>query len=335
MGSSLKDNLANRYYQRRNLLNSRPNLIKALVENSSDIAIWKHILEKACPSKDFDVVPYQMGDNRAESKQLVIKTIKEKGGPLYIGCVDADQDKALEQVKYPNEGLFYPANYLFHTYVYSVEDLLCMPETLSDVYVSATSFLGRFDYVKFFKLLSNTIYPLVITDLYIRFKKKKGLKVDDWSHVFPGDDLIKKNILETSKIDLIEATERNVSKYLKSLQQCDSYNSTEFTEYQTNLEKSLPEMNADNCVLFVYGHELFRFVESLMDIQRNVEIDDKKYIIYQDKAMDQNVKAQKIAELKNLQFDIRTVLRTNFKFIYNENPIYQKIKTDIKMALGC
>lgn len=107
MGSKLRDNLSNRYYQRRNLLNARPNLVKALVEDGSDISIWERMLKKACPWKFFDVKPYQGGSNRTKSKQLVIRTIMEKGGPLYIGCVDADLDKFLEIEKFQQVGGFF------------------------------------------------------------------------------------------------------------------------------------------------------------------------------------------------------------------------------------
>ena len=333
MSSTLKGNLSNRYYERRNLLNARPGLIKALVEDNTDIAIWKQLLETACPDKQFDVKPYQVGDNMTKSKQCIIEAIVKNGGPLYIGCVDSDQDYFLESINYP-AGLFYPAHYLFHTYAYSVENLYCLPETLENVYVTATCFTGGFHFEEFFEILSQTVYPLVMTDLYLRTKMSKYVhKVGDWKFVFPGGDTIKKTLRGTGKKDIIEATTNNVTKYLTSLKKSEDYDETEYIGFEEQFRSRFPFITPNNCVQFVYGHEVFNFVVSIINAQRDVDVEEAKREIYNDKNMPQTVKQQKASEISNWQIDAAHSLRSNYRFMQDHCQIYQMIESDLKTAL--
>ena len=334
MGSKLKDNLSNKYYKRRNLLNARPDLVKALVEDSSDISIWERMLKAACPNKQFDVKPYQEGTNRAQSKQLVIQTIKEKGGSLYIGCVDSDQDKFLESVRYPNAGLFYPSHYLFHTYVYSVENLFCEPSTLDDAYTTATSFKSEIDFVELFTMVSQRIYPLVVTDLYLRsVDSKQVFNVDNWAYIFPGERVIKQTLSGKAKSDIVQSVENNVKKYLKSLQQVSAFNEVACRDYSQKLMAEYPYMTADNCILFVYGHEVFNFVKALFEEQRKADVDRERQAIFVAQGVSQQEKTEKVAAMNNRQYDIMTVLRANFSFMANVFFAYTKIAHDLQHAL--
>lgn len=334
MGSKLRDNLSNRYYQRRNLLNARPNLVKALVEDGSDISIWERMLKKACPWKIFDVKPYQGGSNRTKSKQLVIGTIMEKGGPLYIGCVDADLDKFLEIEKFQQVGgFFYPSHYLFHTYVYSVENLFCLPSTLGDAYTTATSFKGGLDFEELFKLISQTIYPLVITDLYLRHVGSPDVfNVDNWTYIFPGEKIVKQTFSGKAKNDIVESIAKNVNKYLKGLMQLPAYDEGKCKAYEEELLEKYPYMTQDNSVLFVYGHGVFEFVKTLMEEQKQYDFNNEKQEIFTAKDMEQPVKNQRIEELTNRQNEIKTVLRSNFGFMTNGCQAYHLISSDIQQA---
>lgn len=336
MGSKLRENLSNRYYQRRNLLNARPNLVKALVEDGSDISIWERMLKKACPQKQFDIKPYQGGENRTKSKQLVIRTILENGGPLYVGCVDSDLDKFLEIEKYQLQGgLFYPSHYLFHTYVYSVENLFCMPSTLGDAYTTATSFKGGLDFEELFRLVSQKIYPLVITDLYLRHVgSSEVFNVDKWGQIFPGEKNVKQTFSGKAKNDIVESVSNNVNKYLKGLRQLPAFDEGKCQAYEKELLAMYPYMRQDNCVLFVYGHGVFDFVMSLMEEQKQYDFNTEKQEIFEAKGMEQPIKNQRIEELTNCQYDIKTVLRSNFSFMSNGCQAYQLIDSDIKQAFS-
>ena len=334
MGSKLRDNLSNRYYQRRNLLNARPNLVKALVEDGSDISIWERMLKKACPQKQFDVKPYQAGENRTKSKQLVIKTIIENGGPLYVGCVDSDLDKLLETERYGQQGgLFYPSHYLFHTYVYSVENLFCLPSTLGDAYTTATSFKGGLDFEELFKLISQTVYPLMITDLYLRHAGSPDVfNVENWGHIFPGEKNVKQTLSGKAKNDIVESIANNVNKYLRGLRQLPAFDEGMCRAYEKELLDKYPFMSQDNCMLFVYGHGVFDFVMTLMEEQKQYDFNTEKQEIFTAKDMEQPVKNQRIEELTNRQNDIKTVLRSNFDFMTNGCQAYYFIKLDIQQA---
>lgn len=333
MGSKLKENLSNKYYQRRNLLSARPNLVKVLVEDSTDISLWGRVLKYACPNKQFDVKPYQEGMNRAQSKQVIKNTIIEKGGSSYIGCVDSDQDRFLEAVRYPQTGLFYPAHYLFQTYAYSVENLFCLPSTLGDAYTTATSFKSGFDFVEFFKMVSQQIYPLIIVDLFLRSVGSRDVfNVDDWGHVFPGEKVVKQTMSGKTKVDIVQSIERNVSKYIKSLIVVKSYDETACRDFERHLLVDFPYFTKENCILFVYGHEVFNFVMTIFEEQRKNDIDIERQAIYADAGMKQHVKDERVGAMVNRQLDIKTVLRSNFDFMNNGCQMYQFIESDLKKA---
>lgn len=334
MGSKLKENLSNKYYQRRNLLTARPNLMKVLVEDGMDISIWERILKSACPDKQFDVMPYQEGMNKAQSKHLVIKAIAEKGGSSYIGCVDSDLDKFLERVNYPQGGLFYPAHYLFHTYVYSVENLFCLPSTLGDVYTTATSFKSGLDFVEFFKMVSQRIYPLVVMDLYLRSVGSKDVfNVNDWSHIFPGEKVVKQTMSGNAKSDIVTAIESNVSKYIKALGQADAFNVEGCKAFERQLSADFPYMNAENCILFVYGHAVFEFVKTIFEEQRKIDKAAEQQEIYGNRNMEQRVKDERVRAMENRQLDVNTALRSNFAFMQRGFSMYNSIVADLQQAL--
>lgn len=333
MSSKLKENLSNKYYQRRNVLNARPNLVKVLVEDSTDISFWERILKSACPNKQFSVRPYQEGANRSQSKQLVIKAIIEKGGSVYIGCVDSDQDKFLEEVNYPHEGLFYPSHFLFHTYAYSVENLFCLPSILGDAYTTATTFKSGFDFVEMFKMISQRIYPLVLTDLFLRSVRSKDvLNVQDWRHIFPGKKIVKQTINGTAQKDIVQMIESNVSKYLKLLRKVVAYNGVTCEAYERHLSEKFPYMTEENCILFVYGHEVFNFVKTIFEEQREIDLETERQSIYANKGMEQHIKEERVKALENSQLVINTILRSNFVFMQSGIQIYNNLVADLQKA---
>ena len=330
MGSKLKQNLSNLYYQRRNTLTATPNRVTVLVENGADVAVWERMLEASCLQKQFDVHPYQHGMNKTESKPLIISTITEKGGSRYIGCVDSDYDKFLEGKKYP-KGLFYPAHYLFQTHGYSIESLFCFPATLRHVYTTATSFQSTFDFEKFFTLLSQTVYPLFMADLYLRsVDSKTVLNVDSWKYVFPGRKAIRQALEGKQGVDIIVATKSGVNKYLTKLRSASSYQTNDYDEFVNRFKRSFPYVDADNCTSFIYGHALFDFIVALLEELKSIDLADEKQMINGDMHMLPQVKNQKIKELENLQYDIPTLLKSNFGFMTLDCLIFQMIRADLQ-----
>lgn len=329
MGSKLKQNLSNLYYQRRNVLSKTPGRITALVENGADVPIWERMLMGACPQRRFDVRPYQHGMNKTESKPLIIQAIMEKGGDEYIGCVDSDQDRFLESKKYP-DGLFYPKHKLFQTYGYSIESLLCLPTTLEQVYTTATSFQCGFKFDVFFKQVSEAIYPLAMTDLYLRQEgSREVFNVDDWEHVFPGTKVIRQALAGEPKQDIIASLAANANKYLHRLERLPLYDNAKYNSFLQQFHRSFPYVTNDNCVLFIYGHALFAFVAELIEELRNLELNAEIQSVYRNTQMEQHVKDRRVEELKNLQLDIPTVLKTNYEFIHNGCLLYQMIRQDL------
>lgn len=331
MSSTLKQNLSNTFYQRRNALTSNLGRITALVEDEQDVPFWSRMLHHVCPQKDFNVMPYQQGKNKTSGKNKVVETILSNGGPLYIGCVDSDLDLLLNKKRYPQGSIFFPTNMLFQTYCYSIENLYCLPESLNDIYTTLSSFQCRFNFVEFLKNISLVIYPLFMTDLYLRsMSDSLGFKVDDWSHVFPGDSKIKKALSAEKSEEIITLTEHGVNKYLNVLKGKSAYVDADYLVFKQDFENTHPFVQQDNCILFIYGHGLFDFIKSIVGSLQHIELQDAINTLHQDKSMDSQVKVHQESKLRKLQRDVETVLYGNYEFIHIPNWAYSQMEADLK-----
>ena len=257
-------------------------------------------------------------------------TILSTGGSLYIGCVDSDLDLLLESFRYPAGSPFYPAHNLFQTYFYSIENLYCLPESLNDAYTSLTSFQCHFDFVEFLKCVSNVIFPLFMTDLYLRSKNEHlGFRVDDWGNVFPGESKIKKALAAEKAEEIVNLTEKGVNKYLKVLKSKTLYIQADYLAFKQDFIQKHPYVHSDNCIHFIYGHGLFGFVKSVLEALQNIELQDNIDVLRQNKTMDNQVKLDQENKLRKLQRDVETVLYGNYDFMHVPNWAYDKMKADL------
>ena len=334
MKTTLKQNLSNAFYLNRNVLTAKPNRVSVIVEDYEDVAFWAHVLQSIRPDKQFDIRPYQEGGNHSQSKQLIVKTIRDKGGSVYIGCVDSDQDKILEGNRYPGTGLFFPANYLFHTYSYSIESLYCMPSTLNLAYTTISSFQCDFDFDGFFRALSQTVFELFVTDLYLRSKGSRTVfNVDDWKNVFPGGGKIKKALKNGEVSSILEDLKKGINKYLKKLTKSSDYSSKECSVFEERMIADNSYITKENCCLFIYGHGFLDFVVNLIGELQQKDLNDAVNSIRSDSSMQPKVRVEKENHLKNLQKDISTILHANYEFMHSGIGLYERIVADLQKIL--
>lgn len=330
--TTLTENINNNFYLQRNALTGRMGEITALVEDYADTYLWLVILQTACPNRQFRLMPYQEGENLSQSKNLIAREIMARGGNLYIGCIDSDQSYLLRRYGNQLGKAIEQTKFLFHTYAYSMENLICMPSTLSQIVTASTSLQSSFSFDEFFKAFSNTIYNLFLLDLFLRSKQSKTvLSVDKWKNIYPGEKVIKKSIKDNRPVDLINDVAKKVKTFEKKLYGAPEFSGTELKAFEQSLLASNDFLNKDNCCLFVYGHELLEFVSMLLVSVADVVVSSEKARINGQTKMNQDVKKEKLSHLDNQQKDITSDLRSNMGFVVQNSLIFNKIKTDLSV----
>lgn len=334
MNSGLIDNVNNTFYTQRNVLTGRKGEVTALVEDYADTGLWLSVLRAARPDKSFRMSVYQEGSNRTQSKPLIVDEILSKGGDSYIGCIDSDQSYLLRQ--YGNSlGLaLEQSNYLFHTYAYSRENLQCMPSTLSQVVVDATSLQTTFDFQSFFVGLSNAVYPVFVLDFFLRSRQSKTvLNVGKWKNILPGEKAIKASLRNGTPHALIADVEKKAKTFEKQLQRAPEYDVANLSAFEQQMLTANGYVNKDNCCLFIYGHELFDFVSALVSLICESEVDAECNRIKASQSMAPDVKAEKLSHISNIQRDPKMVLCMNNGFIIHGSQLFQIIKADLSVLV--
>ena len=93
--------------------------------------------------------------------------LNEGGGRDMIACVDADYDYLLQGIT-ENSRSVIECPYVFHTYVYAIENFHCYAPSLHNVCVMATlNDHDIFDFVWFLTRYSEIIYPLFVWNILL------------------------------------------------------------------------------------------------------------------------------------------------------------------------
>ena len=124
--------------------------------------------------------------NLTRGKKSVLMNLLNNMGPDMIACVDADYDYLLQGCTATSRQIN-ESPYVFHTYVYAIENFQCYAPSLHDVCVAVTLNDHRiFDFETFFRQFSEICFPLFVwsvwayrTGNYMRFTLTDFNRVTD------------------------------------------------------------------------------------------------------------------------------------------------------------
>ena len=161
----LKDNISSDYVNAANRLNGRNarKRIVAYVEAYDDIFFWRTVLSEFENDRIYFEVMLPSRQNLTKGKKSALMSLlNSKVGDSMIACVDADYDYLLQGTtavsKQINEN-----PYIFHTYVYAIENYQCYAPSLHDVSVAvALNDHIIFDFQDYLRQYSETISLLFL-----------------------------------------------------------------------------------------------------------------------------------------------------------------------------
>lgn len=291
--ATLIEALTPQYSQQASVLTGNPNRVTVEVEDSIDAEFWGDILREQCPEKEFHFNSYQTilkdkGYVEAKGKSRIMK-MADSLNSYHIGCIDSDYDWLLSDTsEYGKTICSIP--YLLQTYAYSIENLMCCPETLSALVQNSCQEDTEYDFVSYFETLSAIIYPLLVWSLYQTEQGGQDFTSGDWSEVLLHDS----NDLEMASL--------RVSWKIKEI---EGNHADEIDKVKAFEEKLRGGMNVNeaNAYLYVQGHALFNHIHRAV-LKPIVEALSKKHIdnlqeIGDKASYSRNIKQNRIDQLLN------------------------------------
>jgi len=170
MSRRLNDNISSKYLEAANKLNSKKSRrrIVAFVESYDDVFFWRTALAPFENDKFyFEIMLPTKGEALGRGKKTVIMSLLAgRVGRDMIACVDADYDYLLAG-KTESSRQIVDNPYVFHTYVYSIENYQCYAQSLHTVCVMVTLNDRKvFDFVEFLTRFSEIIFPLFVWSIW-------------------------------------------------------------------------------------------------------------------------------------------------------------------------
>ena len=140
MPKRLKDNLTSDYFSAANQMRSKSarRRIAAYVESYDDVFFWRMVLSGFENDRRYFEVMLPSKINLSKGKkQVLMNLVGDNLGEDMIACVDADYDFLIQGATKTSEKII-SSPYVFHTYVYAIENFQCYAPSLHNVCVMAT-----------------------------------------------------------------------------------------------------------------------------------------------------------------------------------------------------
>jgi hypothetical protein len=248
-----------------------------------------------------------------------------KVGPDMIACVDADYDYLMQGVTEQSRKVL-QSPYVFHTYVYAIENYQCYAPSLHDVCVAVSLNDHRiFDFTEYFRQYSEACFPLFVWSVWAyRTGHHNRFSLSDFNRVTdPGGFSVQAP--EAS----IAHLRRKVATKVRELQR----------QYPDNKESYL-KVKADilalgvtpqTSYLYMQGHHLFdTVVAPILSKVCNILRQERQNEIYHASAH----KTQKRNEMscyENSLQDVKVMLKKNTG--YQQCPRFLQLQGDIEKYL--
>ena len=328
MANRLKDNIDSRYFEAANALRGKQarRRIVAYVESYDDVYFWRTVLNRFENARRYFEVMLPSKQQLVRGKKSVLMNfVGEHVGPDMIACVDADYDYLLQGVTDQSRRVL-QSPYVFHTYVYAIENFQCYVPSLHDVCVAVTLNDHRiFDFRDYFQQYSEACFPLFVWSVWAyRTGNHSRFSVSDFNRVTdPGGFTVQNP--EASLINI----RRKVQTKVRELQRHFPDNKEAYLKVKDDIRAL--GVTPQTTYLYMQGHHLFdTVVAPILTKVCNVLRQERQNEIYQATAH----KTQKRNEMscyENSIQDIKAMLKKNTG--YQQSDRFFQLQNDIRRYL--
>ena len=329
MAKRLKDNINSSYFEAANALTSKKarHRIVAYVESYDDIYFWRTVLSEFENDKRYFEVMLPSKGKLSRGKKSVLMTLlkAEPLGKDMIACVDADYDYLMAGAT-PSSKSILENPYVFHTYVYAIENFQCYAPSLHNVCVSVTLNDHRiFDFREYFRQFSEAIFPLFVWSIMLyRNGNYTKFTITDFNRIADPGGL---NI--SNPATSIANVKRKVFTKINELQRTYPDAKTEYLATKESV-KALG-VTPQTTYLYIQGHHLFDTIASpMLSKVCNVLRQERQNEISRARAHNTQKRNEMTCYENSLQ-DIKVMLKKNNGYMASE--LFRRIQDDIRHYL--
>ena len=330
MSSRLKDNINSRYFEAANALKSKQarRRIVAYVEAYDDIYFWRTVLTPFENDQRYFEVMLPSKVNLTRGKKSVLMNFLE-GEPLgrdMIACVDADYDY-LKQGSTEQSKKILESPYVFHTYVYAIENYQCYAPSLHNVCVSVTLNDHRiFDFREFFREFSEALFPLFVWSIMLyRNGNYPRFSISDFNRIAdPGGFNVQHPDISLQNV------RRKVNTKVRDLQRLFPHAKDEYLAVKEDVKRL--GVTPQTTYLYIQGHHLFDVVVApIMSKVCNLLRMERQNEIHHASAHRTQKRNEMSCYEKSLQ-DVKVMLKKNSG--YTQAEPFLRLQNDIRRYLG-
>ena len=329
MGKRLKDNVNSKYFEAANALKSKQarHRIVAYVESYDDIYFWRTVLSEFEDDKRYFEVMLPSKGNLTRGKKSVLMNFLagEPLGKNMIACVDADYDY-LMQGRTPTSKRILDSPYIFHTYVYAIENFQCYAPSLHNVCVSVTLNDHRiFDFREYFRQFSEALFPLFVWSIMLyRNGEHSRFSISDFNRIAdPGGFNVQNPEVSITNV------RRKVGVKVRELQ----HQFPNAKEQYLALKDEVKQLGVtpQTTYLYIQGHHLFdTVVAPILSKVCNLLRQERQNEIYLSEAH----KTQKRNEMscyENSLQDVKAMLKKNSGYMMSDQ--FRRLQSDVSQYL--
>ena len=336
MARRLRDNLNSKYFEAANALTSKKarRRIVAYVESYDDIYFWRTVLSEFENDKRYFEVMLPSKANLTRGKKSVLMNFLEGEGrqgdePLgrdMIACVDADYDYLI-QGRTAQSRRVLESPYVFHTYVYAIENYQCYAPSLHNVCVSVTLNDHRiFDFRGYFEQFSEALFPLFVWSIMLyRNGNYPKFSITDFNRIAdPGGFNVH------NPVPSIANVRRKVHTKINELQRLFPDAKEEYLA--TKNEIMSLGVTPQTTYLYMQGHHLFDTVVSpILSKVCNLLRQERQNEIYHASAH-RTQKRNEMSCYDNSLQDIKVMLKKNTGYVFSDQ--FRRLQDDIRNYLS-
>lgn len=325
MGRRLKDGLSSAYLEAANKLRSKKarRRIVAYVESYDDVFFWRNILGRFENDRLYFEVMLPSHKKLERGKRSALTNIMgENFGRDMIACVDADYDYLL-QGKTQMSDMVNNNPYVFHTYVYAIENYWCYAPGLHEACVMSTlNDKNIFDFEEYLRQYSKIIFPLFVWSLWFyKNSVKSKFTISDFCKVI---ELGRFNIRRA--YDALERMSGKVSAKIESLKK--EYPDSEYSYSKVRDELLHLGVTPETTYLFIQGHHLYDNVVMPMMVKVCDILQNERERDIREKAVHGTQMNNELTCYTNSTEDVSSMLRKNN--VYTQSVPFMQVLDDIR-----
>ena len=354
MSYRLRDNVNSQWVEAANALRGKKarRRIVAYVESYDDIYFWRTVLSRFEDDRRyFEVMlPSKMNltrgkksvlmnfirgerieergkrkEERGERKEERGKRKEERLGDSMIACVDADYDYLIQGATDQSRKVL-QSPYVFHTYVYAIENYQCYAPSLHDVCVAVTLNDHRiFDFRDYFARFSEAIFPLFVWSImFYRNGNYPRFSISDFNRIAdPGGFTVQNPDASLNNV------KRKVGVKIRELQRQYPNAKDEYLHTKDDLRRL--GVTPQSTYLYIQGHHLFdTVVAPILTKVCNQLRQERQTEIYHAQAH-RTQKRNEMSCYENSRQDIKTMLKKNTG--YQQCPLFIRLQGDVERYL--